>query len=688
MSEEQPSEDVRYVRQVRIAAEVATLAVAAVLLASASLPTTRDADRTGLVVTAVLLLAFTAVFFHLLPQRTLLDRDRVVVGAAAAQAIAAYLVATTGGLGSNYFSYYVLPTIGASLSLNLRSTLAIGVLAMLGLGAISWIEAVDGVVAEVRDRGVARAFALATVTGIAGLLTWTMERTSRALIRRSAELAEHNRELEAARSITVTLSRLRERDEIIRGIFSVAQRAMGTDRVWVFIGVERDFPTGWTTDASGTIERYDVDMSRRNPPRLRAVREQRTVAVEDALQEEDITRRAREQFGLRAAIFVPLVHRGQTVGIATFSSSQPRAWTPIEIRLAETIAEGCAAAIATYLAFDELRVERERLGQRTRVLEGLANLSDSLAISPADDVAARAAARSLQQSFALRAATVLFTDASLALLEPRASSGEAAPHPVVQNPHTCPAIRSGRLFRVASEAAPVQCPYVPYRAGTKGFACAPLAAVDQTVGAIFLESADGSLLEESLVRAAADRIALHVANQRVLETAQRQAVTDGLTGLYNRHFMGEQLKLFHSLAERHGRAFSVIAIDVDGLKRINDTFGHEAGDLALRALANAMRRSLRTEDVPVRTGGDEFVAILPDTALDGAVTVAERIRAGVEANAIAQPNTAFTVSMGVAAWRRGRGVPDLLNAADGALYKAKNTGRDRVASEAELTLNR
>lgn len=685
MSETPPADErTQYARQLRIASEAATVGIAAVLLASAALPTTAADVRGGLFAAAVLLVAFTAIWFHLLPERVF-GRHRFIVGTSTVQAVAAALMTVTAALASPYFLYYPLPILASALALRVRGTLVTGGVALLGLGPIIWASASTLSPSELRDVAVARGLAVAAFIALAAIITFTLQQMRRALRQRTEELAEHNRELEAARSITVTLSRLRERDEIIRGIFSVAQRAMGTDRVWVFIGVERDFPTGWTTDASGTIERYDVDMSRRNPPRLRAVREQRTVAVEDALQEEDITRRAREQFGLRAAIFVPLVHRGQTVGIATFSSSQPRAWTPIEIRIAETIAEGCAAAIATYLAFDELRVERERLGQRTRVLEGLANLSDSLAISPADDVAARAAARSLQQSFALRAATVLFTDASLALLEPRASSGEAAPHPVVQNPHTCPAIRSGRLFRVASEAAPVQCPYVPYRAGTKGFACAPLAAVDQTVGAIFLESADGSLLEESLVRAAADRIALHVANQRVLETAQRQAVTDGLTGLYNRHFMGEQLKLFHSLAERHGRAFSVIAIDVDGLKRINDTFGHEAGDLALRALANAMRRSLRTEDVPVRTGGDEFVAILPDTALAGAVTVAERIRAGVEANAIAQPNTAFTVSMGVAAWRRGRGVPDILNAADGALYRAKNTGRDRVASEAELT---
>ncbi|TMD57574.1 MAG: GGDEF domain-containing protein, partial [Chloroflexi bacterium] len=73
----------------------------------------------------------------------------------------------------------------------------------------------------------------------------------------------------------------------------------------------------------------------------------------------------------------------------------------------------------------------------------------------------------------------------------------------------------------------------------------------------------------------------------------------------------EQLRLLHSLATRHGRAYSVIAIDVDHLKQVNDTFGHEMGDAALRGLANALRRTLRASDVPVKTGGDEFLVLLP-----------------------------------------------------------------------------
>ena len=356
--------------------------------------------------------------------------------------------------------------------------------------------------------------------------------------------------------------------------------------------------------------------------------------------------------------------------------------TPALALLAGALRERVARDLREQAQLNEtLDEERERLARRMSVLEGLASLSDSLSLAPDEAATATSAARSLQQNFALRGATVLFIDPSLALLEPRAGAGEATSHPVVTGAGNCPAVRSGRLFRVDGENTPVLCPYVQFRAGTRGFACVPLVAGGQTVGALFLEPGDASVMEETLLRGAADRIALHVANRRVLETAQRLAATDGLTGLYNRHFMGEQLRLLEALATRHGRAFSVIAIDVDGLKRVNDTFGHEAGDVALRGCATALRQTLRGADIPVRTGGDEFLALLPDTALAEAARVAERIRAALVAQGLAGPPTGITVSAGVATWRPGRTVEELLRAVDAVLYDAKRAGGDRVATE-------
>lgn len=170
-----------------------------------------------------------------------------------------------------------------------------------------------------------------------------------------------------------------------------------------------------------------------------------------------------------------------------------------------------------------------------------------------------------------------------------------------------------------------------------------------------------------------------VSNRRVLEATQRVALTDPLTRLYNRRFMDEQLQLLVSLAARHGQTFSVLMLDVDGLKRVNDTYGHERGDRVLQLVAAAIRETLRASDVPIRIGGDEFVALLPNTGLDEAFGVAERIRQAVRQHVASDPGGSVDVSLGVAGWRAGASVADLLKDADEGLYAAKRAGKGRIA---------
>src|SRR3989442_7338573 len=110
----------------------------------------------------------------------------------------------------------------------------------------------------------------------------------------------------------------------------------------------------------------------------------------------------------------------------------------------------------------------------------------------------------------------------------------------------------------------------------------------------------------------------------------------------------------HSLAARHGQPYSVVALDVDGLKNVNDAFGHEQGDLALRGLANTVRKTVRASDVSVRTGGDEFLILMPQSSLEEARIAAERVREAIELQGRADPRIAITVSAGVATWRPAR----------------------------------
>jgi diguanylate cyclase (GGDEF)-like protein len=166
----------------------------------------------------------------------------------------------------------------------------------------------------------------------------------------------------------------------------------------------------------------------------------------------------------------------------------------------------------------------------------------------------------------------------------------------------------------------------------------------------------------------------------------RLAVTDSLTGLYNRRFLVEQLDLASSVAERHGREYSIVAFDVDGLKKINDGFGHAAGDAALVALAASLRAAVRSEDVAVRVGGDEFVVLLPDAGEDDAFAVGERLLETLRSEA--RPDRVRSVSAGVVAWRAGATSEELLREADALSYQSKRRGGAGLTRARDLSVEK
>jgi two-component system cell cycle response regulator len=155
---------------------------------------------------------------------------------------------------------------------------------------------------------------------------------------------------------------------------------------------------------------------------------------------------------------------------------------------------------------------------------------------------------------------------------------------------------------------------------------------------------------------------------------------DPLTGLANRRYILSQLGSFVSGARRHGRPLSVAIIDVDRFKEVNDHHGHQAGDAVLVAATGALRSHLRAEDHLGRLGGEEFLAVLPDTDAPAAAAVAERMRAEVAATRVEHEGDPLrvTVSIGMATWGDDEEPELLLRRADEALYGAKSAGRDRA----------
>ena len=171
-----------------------------------------------------------------------------------------------------------------------------------------------------------------------------------------------------------------------------------------------------------------------------------------------------------------------------------------------------------------------------------------------------------------------------------------------------------------------------------------------------------------------------------LDQGMEHAITDPLTGLHNRRYMESHLGTLVGQAVGSGRALSVLVADIDYFKKVNDTYGHDAGDNVLREFATRLRRNTRGIDLACRLGGEEFVIIMPDTDLSRALQVAERVRACIAADPFqvnSHQTLAVTASVGVSTLERREDTPDtLFKRADTALYAAKRGGRNRVVADA------
>ncbi|MEM6732966.1 MAG: GGDEF domain-containing protein [Myxococcota bacterium] len=158
---------------------------------------------------------------------------------------------------------------------------------------------------------------------------------------------------------------------------------------------------------------------------------------------------------------------------------------------------------------------------------------------------------------------------------------------------------------------------------------------------------------------------------------------DALTGLFNRRYFDQHLDTEFRLAERHSESLTLVLVDLDHFKQVNDTHGHLAGDMVLRSFANLLTKRCRREDIIARYGGEEFVLLLRRTSVEGATAVAESVRAIAQTTTLTYQNTQlrFTVSLGIATREIDGGFgsgEDLLRAADEALYRAKEGGRNRL----------
>ncbi|NLE22313.1 MAG: GAF domain-containing protein [Actinobacteria bacterium] len=210
----------------------------------------------------------------------------------------------------------------------------------------------------------------------------------------------------------------------------------------------------------------------------------------------------------------------------------------------------------------------------------------------------------------------------------------------------------------------------------------PLRVLGKVTGVLTLDRLGGRVFaEEDLepVILFANLAAIAIQNARTYEEMERQAISDGLTGIHNYRHFHESLKAEVRRAGRYGEHFCLLMMDLDHFKAVNDTIGHQKGDDVLRAVAGVLRTCSRQSDYLARYGGEEFAMILPQTALDEAKTLAERIRSSVAMLDPGHPDLHVTMSIGVSAYPESAEDSDgVLGAADAALLRAKNSGRNRV----------
>jgi diguanylate cyclase (GGDEF)-like protein len=283
--------------------------------------------------------------------------------------------------------------------------------------------------------------------------------------------------------------------------------------------------------------------------------------------------------------------------------------------------------------------------------------------------------------------------ASRTTVETVADWGEPSHRDRAFPPDDCWALRRGQpqIFRSGQKTA--VCSHIDPSEVTESL-CVPIMAQGEALGILNLqrlskhehsETAPTFSGEEErrLALVFAEQVGLAVGNLKLRETLRNQSICDSLTGLFNRRYMEESLDREFSRAARKKSSLAILMVDIDHFKRFNDTFGHQAGDALLRALGDLLKRYTRGQDIACRFGGEEFVLVLTDANLNGAMQRAEILRQQVKELSVeyaGQLLGAISVSIGVAVYPdHGATMIDVMRASDQALYRAKREGRDRVS---------
>jgi diguanylate cyclase (GGDEF)-like protein/PAS domain S-box-containing protein len=343
-------------------------------------------------------------------------------------------------------------------------------------------------------------------------------------------------------------------------------------------------------------------------------------------------------------------------------------------------------------ANERLTAGVQELEDRTREMVLLSELYDSFQSCKTEDEIYQYAAQFAQTLFPGTGGVLFILKASRNMLEAVARWGEAAPAPDIILEDDCWALRRGKLYVLDDPSTQLLCRHVEQSGRTpSGYLCEPLISGGQMMGLLYLEArlpapvskdALSRRLKVPLAANFRERISLALNNLRLNEKLLQQSIRDPLTNLFNRRYMEETLEREIFRAARSQAPLGVIMIDIDHFKNFNDTYGHEAGDTMLMAIAKLLQDQVRREDVVCRYGGEEFTLILPGAGLPIVTARAEQLGSQARLLQVSVSGHILgpvTLSLGVAQFpEHGRTGGLVLQAADQALLAAKRAGRDRV----------
>lgn len=346
-------------------------------------------------------------------------------------------------------------------------------------------------------------------------------------------------------------------------------------------------------------------------------------------------------------------------------------------------------ALLTAETNQELNVSVQTLRDHARDSELLAIARDDLQLCTDQQQVHHSAALRFSELLPGTTGSICIINSSRNMVETVANWGADSTNAHVSEifpPDTCCGLRSGRLRWYGPGASQIHCTHFTQSAPER-YLCLPLVAHGDTVGILSIAFQD-----EVTQRSAESRIggvqqliqltAMALASLQMRQELEHQSVRDGLTGLFNRHFLEIALQRELARAVRRKTTLAVLMIDVDHFKRLNDQFGHAAGDAVLKEIAHAFLDKIRTDDLACRYGGEEFTIILPEITPEIAFQRAEVIRQAVADLRTRLDNTLYnsvTISIGAAMFPQDGTSPELLlRHADAALYRAKHEGRNRV----------